>query len=412
MGVGNSLALAALGHNDQITDDSAPALRGAQVGRDFNGRLNGLLQEGAAPPLSTLLRELPKGRLLNVLSSARDEYLAAGVTTLQNGYADIPSMYLLLWARRLGLLPQRVVVWPAHDKVGGRISITDNPSTGSTPSTLLSAALGWSPSHPASLSVSAVKLIADGSPQGRTAWLTEAYLADDQLAPGYRGFPTQSTSSFKDLVRHYHSAGFQLALHGNGDASIDLIIDALNDAQQAVPRNDARHILVHAQTVRADQLEKLAALNASVSFFPTHTYFWGDWYRLRVLGEARAQQISPLATADQFSVRYTVHSDAPVTPMDPMQMLWSATTRQTLSGKTLGPDLVVSRARVLRAMTLDAAWQNHLDQDRGSLETGKLADLIVLSGDPLLAEDVRRLHVLQVWIGGREVYRRSAAERK
>jgi len=210
------------------------------------------------------------------------------------------------------------------------------------------------------------------------------------------------------LVSRYHRAGFQLALHGNGDAAIDAIIEALAMAQAEYPRQDTRHFVVHAQTIRPDQLASLSRLHVGVSFFPTHTYYWGDWYSTRVFDDARARQISPLAIADELGVRYTIHSDAPVTPVSPMQMLWSAVNRRTLSDVQLGPNLVVSRMRALRAMTIDAAWQNHLDSDRGSLEVGKLADVISLSDNPLLANDVRAINVSQVWIGGIERYRRGS----
>ncbi len=416
MGVGNSMALQALGYVDGTA--SAPAAEEVNVGRDAEGRLTGLLQEGAAPELGHLLRQLPLRKLLDAFLLARDEYLAAGVTTLQNGYADRLSMQILLWAQRLGVLPQRAVVWPAHDKLEQtRVNImpdieADADTGRSSASRRLSRAIDWSLQNSTWYHVGAIKLIADGSPQGRTAWLTEPY----KLLPGdteaatttaYRGHPAMPEAEFRAWVERYHAAGLQLAMHGNGDASIDLIIDALMTANEHYPRKDARHIVVHAQTIRSDQLQTLAKLSATVSFFPAHTFFWGDWYRERLLGEVRSASISPLATADQFGVRYSIHSDAPVTPMQPMAMLWSATQRKTLSGVALGKTLVVSRERALRAMTIDAAWQNHLETDRGSLEAGKLADIIVLSGDPLQVDDVRKLQVQRVWVGGRQVYRRN-----
>lgn len=415
MGVGNSLALQAFGHADDTV--LAPAVS-VHVGRDAEGRLNGLLQEGAAPKLGKLLRQLPLTTLLDAFLLARDEYLAAGVTTLQNGYADRLSMKILLWAQRLGMLPQRVIVWPAHDKLEQELInimpvIEADMSAGqSSAARQLSSAIDWSLQDSGRYHVGAIKLVADGSPQGRTAWLTEPYkqlpgATDTAANEAHRGHPAMPEAEFRAWVERYHAAGFQLAMHGNGDASIDLIIDAMRMANEHYPRSDARHIVVHAQTVRTDQLQALAELSATVSFFPAHTFFWGDWYREHLLGEVRSANISPLATADRFGVKYSIHSDAPVTPMQPMSMLWSATQRKTLSGMSLGEMLVVSRERALRALTIDAAWQNHLETDRGSLEAGKLADMIMLSGDPLQVDDVRKLQVQRVWIGGRDVYHRK-----
>jgi len=160
-------------------------------------------------------------------------------------------------------------------------------------------------------------------------------------------------------------------------------------------------VLVHGQLVRADQLKKLASLDISVSFFPAHTYYWGDWYKDVILDSERAEAISPLALADEAGVKFSIHSDAPVTPISPLEILWSATTRQTYSGKSLGADLAISPERALRALTIDSAWQNRVETDRGSLEVGKLADFLVLSGNPLTTSDVRNLSIDEVWINGK-----------
>lgn len=405
MGVANTRALRALGHLESGSESILVA--NAQVGRDKQGRLNGLLQEQAAPELVRLLQELPKRKLIRVLDQARDQYLKAGITTVQNGFADILSMHVLKWAQRIGVLHQRVVIWPAHGKLAERLGADTDTEHSKDPGLALANALGWTLQEREKFAISAVKLIVDGSPQGRTAWLTKPYQKDLALSDGYRGLPVIGEHELERLVSQYHFAGFQLALHGNGDAAIDAIIKALGIAQAEYPRQDTRHFVVHAQTIRRDQLEQLAQLDVGVSFFPAHTLYWGDWYRKKVLGEERARLISPLGIADELGVRYSIHSDAPVTPIDPMQMLWSAVNRRTLSNVQLDETLSVSRMRALRAMTIDAAWQNHLDHDRGSLEEGKLADVISLSGNPLVVDDVRDVVVLKVWIGGRERYRRN-----
>lgn len=408
MGVANTIALNELGYHDmdpEATDRPLKLSKTAPPDRDRQGQLTGLLQGSAGPRLGFLLKQLPYRKLFNSVLSARDQYLQEGVTTVQNGFADFGSMQMLRWVQRLGIVPQRIVVWPSHDKMADRIKLPTQQNSTATPSQILADAIAWR-GQSQRFSISAIKLVADGSPQGRTAWLTEPYVYDKDLPIGFRGFPHMPEGEFKSLVMRYHSAGLQLAMHGNGDAAIDLIISSLTAAQLASPEFTTRHMVVHAQTIRQDQLEALAQLGASVTFFPTHTYYWGDWHRDRVLGEERANRISPLAEADIAQVPYSLHSDAPVTPVSPMGILWSATSRITLQGDTLGPSLIISRDRALRAMTIDAAWQNYLEQDRGSLEVGKFADIIALSGDPLSEPDVRTLQVQRVWIGGRDVFKR------
>lgn len=374
MGVANSRALAALG---------LPA----------SG--SGLLRESAAPPLADLLTQLSPRRLLGVLTAARDDYLAAGVTTVQNGHAGRAVSWLLYLAQTLGVLPQRVVVWPAATLLGETLLASD--STG-TP---------WLPPDTDRFRVGALKLIVDGSPQGLTAWLGAPYPESADTEADYRGIAVIAPERLAETVARHHAAGRQLALHGNGDAAIDAILDAIDAAQSARPRADARHFIVHAQTVRPDQLVRMRELDVGASFFPAHTYYWGDWHRRRALGPVRARSISPLALADAAGVRYTLHTDAPVTPMRPMQALWSATERLTLSGAALGPELRVGRLRALRALTVDAAWQNRLELRLGSLEPGKASDFIVLSDDPLGVPDVRALHVVETWIEGVRRYRRG-----
>ena len=179
-------------------------------------------------------------------------------------------------------------------------------------------------------------------------------------------------------------------------------------AQREFPDSDLRHILVHGQTVQPDQLESLAALGMGVSFFPSHTYFWGDWYRQVLFGEERTAFISPLASAKNAGVRFSLHTDAPVTPIDQFQVAWSANQRKTLSGAVVGADESISILHALRAMTIDAAWQSGLEADRGSIEVGKLADFVVMSDDPTTADDIRQLQIEAVYIGAKEMYRKNS----
>lgn len=394
MGVANSRALMDL----DVPHELGP-------GDEQPGHTNGLLKEKAAPGMRRLLREIPWWKFPAILFRARDDYLQAGVTTVQNGFADKPTLQVLRYAVRFGLIPQRIVVWPAHDKLPVAPAISyaqvDKSSASETSGQRLAVAIDWPMDDRDRVAIGAIKLVADGSPQGRTAWLSKPYLHDDQLGDGYRGLAYLQEKTLRTLIVNYHKAGFQLAVHGNGDAAIQSIIDALQAAYQEFPRDDARHFVVHAQTIRPSQLQQLADLDVSVSFFPSHTFYWGDWYRRRVLGESRAALISPLASADALGVRYTLHADSPVTPVNPLQMIWSATERLTSSGYVLGADERVSRQRALRALTIDAAWQNHLENDRGSIEVGKLADFVVMSANPLTQEDVRDIIVRQVWIGGK-----------
>jgi len=390
MGVGNSAALAALG-----IEEGTPLPSGGRAPQDAEGRLSGLLQERAAPSLSRLLQEVPWRVRIGALSHARDVYLNAGVTTVQNGNASPALASLLAVAQRLGLLPQHVVLWRAD-----RDGHPDDDGTGPLGRWLVMLSERWRDEQ--RVTDAAVKLITDGSPQGMTAWLSEPYPPSSGQAPDYRGVATLSSDVLDARVLAHHAAGRRLAIHANGDAAIDAALSALEAALQAHPRSDHRHLIVHAQTVRTDQLQRMAALGVGASFFPSHVHYWGSWHRRRSLGPARAMRISPLAEADAAGVRYSLHSDAPVTPMRPFDLVAVAAERRMRSGEVLGPTLRISRRRALRALTIDAAWQAGLERDRGSIEPGKRADLIVVDPDPLRADPAARPRVRRLWIDGRE----------
>ncbi len=379
MGVANSLALQEL----QVDNNVAP--HNHFVGVDIKtGELNGLLQEHAAPSLEKFLRNFSYLEIITAYKKTQDEYLAEGITTAQNGIANQATTRLLRVLQRIGVLPMRVNAWVDHK-----------------------VAQHSDPLESARYRQATVKLIVDGSPQGMTAYLSTPYFDTQSHSENFKGAPLYTQALLSARVLYFHKAGYQIALHGNGDAAIDMIIEAIDKAQTSHPRADARHILVHAQTIREDQILKLKTLPLTPSFFNSHTYYWGDWHREVTLGPRRAALISPLASAQKAGLRFSLHSDAPVTPVSPLHLAWSAVNRQTRSGFTLGEQQRIDLTSALRAITIDAAWQSHTDHDRGSIEAGKLADLIVLSEDPAAVKDLRTLKVDLTYIGGVEVYRRK-----
>ena len=155
---------------------------------------------------------------------------------------------------------------------------------------------------------------------------------------------------------------------------------------------------------RRDQLDRMKDLNVTPSFFSAHTYFWGDRHVGIFMGPERAANMSPAKWAIDAGVRFSSHMDTPITPMRPLQAVWSQVERLSKSGALIGADQRIDRDAALRAVTIDAAWQVFMDDRIGSLEPGKLADLIVLSGDPLTEPDVRDLMVLRTVIEGEAVY--------
>ncbi|WP_455577832.1 amidohydrolase [Amycolatopsis keratiniphila] len=197
-------------------------------------------------------------------------------------------------------------------------------------------------------------------------------------------------------------------MHGNGDAAIDAIIDGYS--RLGSPRGTGRrHRIEHCQTVREDQLDRMAAHDVLASFFVKHVYYWGDRHRDVFLGPERARRISPLVSARSRGIHFGLHSDTPVTPVPPLEGIWCAVRRITRQGKVLGPEQAVDVDAALRGYTIDAAYLAGEEDVKGSLEIGKLADLAVLSGDPTTVDPdrIRELTVDATVSGGEVVWRRE-----
>lgn len=379
----NSLGLERLGYGANTPDPE-----GGRIRRDASGTPDGVLEESAAEGVTRALAAPGPLDALRILRRATALYLAAGVTTAQNGFAIGAQLRGLTWAGKLRLLPLRLVLWPGEADGDALVDGSFKP-----------------PRDDPWLRVGAVKLIADGSLQGYTGYLTQPYFVPPGDDPAYRGYPRIAREKLFAWVERLHRAGIQIAIHGNGDAAIDDILDALEYAQSVAPRPDARHVIVHAQTAREDQLDRMAVLGVIPSFFVLHTWYWGDRHRERFLGPERAARISPLASAARRGIPFTLHADTPVVPMEPLRIVWSAVNRTTTSGATLGADQRINVLRALRGVTIDAAHQHFLEGDRGSLEAGKLADLVILDRSPL--EDpagIARLRVVETIVGGRSAY--------
>lgn len=258
--------------------------------------------------------------------------------------------------------------------------------------------------------VGGVKLTIDGSPQGKTAWLTEPYFIVPEGQPeDYRGYAAITNKQAFDQVERAFANGWQIQCHANGDAAIDLFIDAVRNAREQHPGVDNRPVLIHGQTIREDQVEALDELGIFPSLFPMHTYYWGDWHRDSVLGPERADHISPTGWVRARGMMFGTHHDAPVALPDSMRVLSATVTRRSRSGDILGAVHRVSVVDALRSMTIWPAWQ-HFEEDRkGTIEPGKAADFVVLSNNPLETDplELAEIEVLATYKSGGLVYDRS-----
>ncbi len=249
------------------------------------------------------------------------------------------------------------------------------------------------------LQVGPVKFMVDGSIQGFTG---------DLKWPGYYNGAVNHIENTPEAdlltyVREVHNAGLQATIHTNGDGASEKALNVIERLLAETPRRDHRHRLEHLQMVTDAQLVRMAALGVCGNIFPVHIYYWGDFHYEQTLGPERANRMDSAAAADRAGVRVSFHSDAPVTPVDPLFSAWCAVNRRTSSGRILGAGERVTVARALKAITLDAAYLLRQDDRKGSVEVGKEADLVVLGRDPLETpgEDLKDIPVLATVSGGR-----------
>lgn len=262
--------------------------------------------------------------------------------------------------------------------------------------------------------IAGMKITLDGSPQGRTAWRTEPYLLPpDGQSAGYAGYPAiPDDEVVAALFDEAYRSGWQVLTHANGDAAIDQLIRSIRPSHEKYPEADRRHTLIHGQFVRQDQLDSLSELDVIPSLFPMHTFYWGDWYD-EIIGPELAQQISPMRSALDRGMIATSHTDAPVALPNPLQVMSATVNRTSRSGKVMGPDERLTPLEALETVTLSGAYQHFEDDQKGSIEVGKLADLLILSDNPLTVDPatINQIEVIETIKEGRTVFRNDSGSR-
>lgn len=392
LGVANSFALKLAG----ITRET-PRPFGGKIRMDVeSGEPNGVLEEPPAMGFVTkLLPQFSEDDMIDAVAKAAADYAAVGITTAQQGATGPNGAEVFVKTYQQGRLPIRVHVWPVLQAM---VALIEKGGTLTEPN-----ADGM-------VTYRAVKGFADGSIQGYTGYLSQPYHSHSHNDPRYRGYPRMDREALAKQVMTVHQAGYQIAIHGNGDAAIDDVLYAFDRAQEASPRDDARHIVIHAQMTREDQMDRMAETGVIPSFFNMHTYYWGDRHWEIFMGPERAAQMSPAASAVRRGMPFTLHADTPVVPMEPLRIVWSAVNRLSSGGRVIGADQRISIIEALKGITTYAAYQAFEENDKGTIEPGKLADLVVLARNPLTISplELADIPVVRTMVGGRTVFEQTA----
>ena len=248
-----------------------------------------------------------------------------------------------------------------------------------------------------------IKSWADGSIQGGTGAMTEGYYKFDRAAKSGLRY---SQEDFNAQLLKIFRLGFWPALHANGDQAMDVALNAIEYARKQTGDTSVRPQLIHCQYVRADQFDRIKRLGASMTFFVTHVYNYGDLHRDVFLGPERGPRISSIQVAFEKGIPAAMHDDAPVALPNPLFNMWVAVNRKTRSGKALGPDLRLTPEQALAAYTREAAYEFGMENEAGTLEPGKYADFVVLAENPLTVdpEHIKDIEVLATVMNGRITY--------
>lgn len=373
--VANSAALAAAGITDQT-----PVPAGGIMPKDAQGRLKGLLFEQAMMLLAAKLPQPTEAQKLAALEEAQRRYAREGYTHAQEGATQVPDLKFLMSDAARNRLFIDVAALPFYTGLPWLLNQPD---------------LKFG-SYQGRLKLQGVKFVLDGSPQARTAYFTRDYArgAPDGHHP-WHGTPNITADQFHDMATKVHAKGWQLFVHANGDAAIDMAI-AEFDRLGVKASDDQRPVVIHSQFQRPDQLKAYARIGVGPAYFSNHTYYFADTHRSNFPNEV-VDFISPFMAARAAGLTPSNHSDAPVTRLDTMTQLWSAMARTSKSGVVSGLDQRLSAYAALQAMTTGPAWQVFEENRKGRIKAGLLADFVVLDRNPLETpmDQIRSIRVLR-----------------
>lgn len=365
----------------------------------FIGRMPGTREpSGYLEEAGVNLAEDPINEMLDIteeemFTGMQQVYLERGITTVQDGASNAENVAVLKRLADEGKLRVDVVAYPMIN-TGGHEVLAANPERVRT--------------YVGGFKLGGYKMVLDGSPQGRSAWMSKPYRNGE---PDYCGYPWLTDEEAEQFARLAVDDGQQLLVHCNGDAASEQFLNAYEKAlrESENPRKASlRPVMIHCQTVRNDQLDRMAKIGMIASIFVGHVWYWGDVH-MQNFGPERGSRVSPVKDAMDRGLIVNFHQDAPITKPDMLHSVWCAVNRVSRGGQCIGPGERVGVYEALRAVTLHSAYEYSEEDSKGSIKPGKKADLVILDRSPLETDpmEIRNIRVLKTIKDGKTVYERQ-----
>jgi predicted amidohydrolase YtcJ len=384
----NSIAFKNFGYKDGMPTPVGGVIARKPGTQDLDGLVmeTGYLQAYAKLPIPDESNEMEAAK------AGQQLYAAAGITTAQEGATHLNQIEQLQRIAAKGGFYLDVVSFAFMtdlDKI-----LAKNPPAG----------FG---SYKARLKLGGCKIVSDGSPQGKTAFFTTPYLTGGPAGQkDWKGEPNAPQADITALVKTCYDNNLPLLFHANGDAAIDSLLTAHEAVAAGSLDKDRRTTVVHAQFVRPDQLTKFKQYNFIPSLFTDHAFLFGDTHVLN-RGKVQAFFLSPMKSAYAAGLQPANHTDYAVAPLDQMLVLWTAVNRVSRTGAVIGPDERATPIQALKAITINGARIYREEASKGSLEAGKLADMVILDKNPLKVDPmtIKDIKVVETIKEGKVIYK-------
>jgi predicted amidohydrolase YtcJ len=352
----------------------------------------GLIMETAYLPIHASLPHPTAEQEIEWSKAGQRLFAQHGITTAHEGATHLGELDLMKRAAAGGATLIDVIAYPFITDLDAALKKYPKESWGT---------------YENRLKIGGVKITIDGSPQGKTAYFTSPYLTG---GPGgekkWSGELTFPEDVITKAVKGVYDLGVPLNLHANGDGAIDAFLRAHESAAAGDLSRERNVTMIHSQFVRKDQLDKYVTYKIRPSFYTLHTYYFAEAH-IANRGREQAMYLSPMRDAIDKGLVPTNHTDFVVAPLDQMFMMWSAVNRLSRGGEVIGADQRVTPMEALKAMTINVAHQYGEQASKGSLEAGKLADLVILDLNPLKVEPmkIKDVKVVETIKEGKTIYK-------